>query len=62
MANQPVSKKELKQMASPQHAAVKAQSMTKKGLDKMINQISNRLYDNVQSPVPSDFALFKAAN
>ena len=62
MANQPVSRKDLKQMGSPQHAAVKAQSKTKKELDSMINQISNRLYNNAQSPVPSDFALFKAAN
>lgn len=55
-------KKYFRKQKERKHARLIAKYKSHQFVKKWINQISNRLYCNENSPVPSDLGLFKAAN
>lgn len=63
LCHKPISKERIKAYCKDRvHARLAAKSKSRKTVQRMINNTSNRLYNNSTSPVPSDLGLFKAAN
>ena len=63
LCNRPVSKKKFNRHMKGErvHARMAAKLMSRTSLERYINKISKRLYENGSSAVPSDLGLFKAA-
>ena len=63
LAHQPVSDiATVKKYMDPEHRAILAAKQSKKKVKKLCDVVTKRLFNNAESPVPSDLPLFKAAN